>query len=123
MAKTAIIVLAASDTPEGRGRMVHAIHAARELKTAGEEIKMLFEGIGVTWLDAFHKADHPFTQNYGSVFEEIKDTIEGACNFCTTGRFEVGDAVETLGIPLLGPEGGHYSLGNLVANGYQIVTF
>jgi len=123
MSKIAIIVFAASDTPEGRGRMVHALQATRELKAAGIEVKMIFEGTGVTWLDAFHKAEHPFTQNYGPIFEEVRDTIEGACNFCTTGRFEVGDAVGALGLPLLGPEGGHYSLGNLIAEGYQIVTF
>jgi hypothetical protein len=54
MVKTAIVVLAASDSPEGRGRMVHAPQAASELMSAGEEVRGLLEGIGVTWSEAFH---------------------------------------------------------------------
>ena len=33
-------------------------------------------------------------------FNDIKDHILGACNFCTTGRFKVGDSVEAMGIDL-----------------------
>ncbi len=115
--------MSASDSAEGRGRMVHAMTAAKELQEAGEDVKVLFEGIGVTWLTAFHTKDHPFTQNYAPVFDGIKDNIMGACNFCTTGRFEAADGAEALGVPLLGEDGGHFSIGNLIADGYQIINY
>ena len=123
MQKVAIVILSDSETPEGRGRMVHALHVAKELKDAQDEVKLIFDGIGVKWLDAFAKRDHPFTKNYGPVFDAIKDNILGACNFCSTVRFEVGDAVQTLGITLLGDDGHHHGLRGLIAEDYQIITF
>ena len=123
MSKTATIVLANSSNPEGHSRMIHAVQAAKELKSAGQDVKILFEGTGVQWLDAFHRGSDLVAQAHGLVFEEFKDLIEGACNSCATHRFNVSDSVKALGIDLLGPEGEHYSLGGLVADGYQVITF
>lgn len=123
MGQYAIIIMASSDTPEGRGRMIHALTAAEDLKADDHVVKLLFEGIGVTWLSAFHTRDHPFTENYGSRFDALKADMMGACNFCASGRFDAGDAVAALGINLLGEEGGHYSLGGLASEGYQFLTF
>jgi hypothetical protein len=123
MSKIAIIVLADSETPEGRGRMAHAMTTAKELRDSDNEVRLLFEGIGVTWLKAFHLAEHPFVQNYAPLFEEVKDNIMGACHFCTAGRFDVAEHVEALNIPLLTEESTHFSVGSLVNEGYQIITF
>ena len=122
MSKVAIVVFAASDTPEGRGRMVHAMYSAREFKEAGDEVKLIFDGIGVTWLDAFAKRDDQFTQHYGETFDAVKDTIMGACNFCAMVRFDIKDTVKSEGYTLLGEEGGHHSFRDLIADGYQIIT-
>ena len=123
MQKVAIIVLADSDVPEGRGRMAHALHLAKALQEANDEVKLVFEGIGVKWLDAFFKREHPFTQNYGPIFDAIQDNIVGACDFCAKGRFGVGDSLTEAGFSFLGEEGGHYSMRDLVVEGYQIITF
>lgn len=122
MSKVAIVVLTASDTPEGRGRMVHAMYSARELKEAGDEVKLIFDGIGVTWLEAFAKREDNFTQHYGETFDAIKDTIMGACNFCAMVRFDIKDTVKSEEYTLLGEEGGHHSLRDLITDGYQIIT-
>ena len=123
MQKVAIFVLAASDTPEGRGRMIHALYATRELKEGGDEVKLIFDGIGVTWLEAFAKRDHPFTENYGSVFDAVKDVILGACNFCASVRFDISETIQTGGYALLGEDGGHHGLRDLITDGYQIITY
>jgi hypothetical protein len=123
MSKIAIIILADSETPEGRGRMAHAMTTAKELGDSENGVRILFEGVGVTWLKAFHLAEHPFTQHYAPMFEEIKDNIMGACHFCTAGRFEVLEHVEALGIPLLTEESTHFSVGSLISEGYQVITF
>ena len=123
MQKIAIVVMSASDTPEGRGRMVHALYNANAFKDAGDEVKIIFDGIGVTWLGEFAKRDHPFTKNYGPKFDAVKDKILGACNFCSNVRFEVGDTVKELGIDFLGEDGSHHSLRDLIADGFQIITF
>ena len=122
MSKVAIVMLSASDTPEGRGRMVHAMYSARECKEAGDDVKLIFDGIGVTWLEAFSRREDQFTQHYGATFDEVKDTIVGACNFCATVRFDIGDTIEREGYTLLGEEGGHHSFRDLIENDYQIIT-
>lgn len=122
MMKVAIIVLTDSDSPEGRGRLVHAMTAAKELFEAGHEVKILFEGAGVNWFAVFHKNEY-FMQRYGPTFEGIKSLIFGACNFCAIERFGVGEAVSALGIDLLGDDGQHFSVGNLVTEGFQIITY
>ena len=122
MQKVAIVVLTNSDSPEGRGRMVHALHLANDLKEANDDIKLVFEGIGVTWLDAFAKRDHPFTENYGPLFDAVEDKILGACNFCST-RFDVRETVQSKGYNFLGDEGKHHRTRDLIAAGYQIINF
>ena len=122
MSKVAIVVSAASDTPEGRGRMVHALYSAKEFKEAGDDVKLIFDGIGVTWLEAFAKRADRFTEHYGPTFDEVKDTIMGACNFCASVRFDINETIQSEGYPLLGQDGGHHSFRDLVADGYQIIT-
>jgi hypothetical protein len=123
VAKIAIVVLSSTENPEAHGRLIHALHAGKEMKAAGNEVKLLFEGIGVTWLQAFHTKEHPVVKGYGYLFEDLRPEIMGTCNFCTNQRFQVHEDAAALGIPLLGGEGEHFSLGTLVADGYQIITY
>lgn len=110
MTKVALVIMTDSDMAEGRGRMIHALYTANECKNAGDDLKIIFDGIGVKWLDAFAKRDHPFTQNYGALFDALKDEIHGACNFCSQVRFEVGDSVQDQGYSFLGEDGNHHGL-------------
>lgn len=123
MTKYAILVTCASDIPEGRGRMAHALITGRDIIAGGGEVKYLYQGIGVTWLQEFNKREHPFAQNYGTLFDELKPHIMGACNFCTTGRFKVAEDVAQIGVSLVGADGEHFGVGNLVAEGYQLLAF
>lgn len=47
----------------------------------------------------------------------------GASNYAASKRFDAADSAATLGVPLLGEEGGHFSVGTLVQDGYQIITY
>ena len=123
MTKYAILVTSASDTPEGRGKMIHALLTGRDIIANGSEVKYLYQGIGVTWLKEFNIREHPFTTHYGHVFDEMKEHIMGACNFCSNGRFEVGDHVREMGIDFVGEEGDHFAVGDLVSQGYQLLSF
>jgi hypothetical protein len=125
MNKYAIIVMSEGTDahPEGQGRMLHAMYSAKDLKASGAEVKVLFDGIGVKWLSLFDSRPDKYTQNYGQLFDEIKDTIGGACNFCASVRFGAGDAAKKLNVPLLGEGEDHQSIARLALNGYQIITF
>lgn len=123
MAKVAIVILSSTEVPESHGRFIHALHTGKELKDSGHEVKVIFEGIGVTWLQAFHQGEHPVIKGYGSILEELRPQILGTCDFCTTRRFQVQADASALGIPLLGSDGHHYSHAELITEGYQILQF
>ena len=123
--KYAVVVMSESGeaNPGGQGRMLHALKTVQELKAAGVPVGMFFQGIGVQWLTAFDERTDKFTQHYGPLFDEVRDTIGGACNYCAATRFGAGDAVAHLGVPLLGQPGDHHSVGALIAEGYQPIVF
>ncbi len=125
MAKYAIVVMTESgeDHPGGQGRMLHAMNGAKELRAAGEDVTVWFHGIGVTWLTAFDQQQDRFTQVYRPLFDEIRDLIAGACEFCTVTRFGAGASATKLGIPVLRGAGEHHTVASLIAEGRQVVTF
>jgi hypothetical protein len=109
--------------PGGQGRMVHALRAAKEFKAAGVPCRIYFHGIGVLWLNAFESRSDKFTQHYGSLFDEVRNTIAGACHFCAATRFGAGEAAERLGVPLVGDPGDHHTVAAVIAEGYQPIIF
>lgn len=123
MAGFDLVVQSASDTPEGRGRMVHALKTAQELQASGADVGLYFHGIGVTWLAAFATRTDQFTENYGPLFDGVLRTIAGACDFCAAVRFDVAEAAESLGVALLGGTGEHHTVAQLLSQGRQVVTF
>lgn len=118
MAKVAIVLLADTDTHEGMGRMANALTTTRELKDAGDDTKLIFDGAGTKWVAELSNPDH----KYSRVLGDVRDSIEGACAYCSKA-FGVRDQVESAGIPLLDDYSGHPSLRSLIADGYQVLTF
>lgn len=125
MAKYAIVVMSegGEDHPGGQGRMLHAMNGAKDLRAAGEDVSIWFHGIGVTWLTAFDEQADRYTQVYRPLFDEVRDLIGGACEFCAVTRFGAGTSATNLGVPVLRSAGEHHTIATLIAEGYQIVTF
>lgn len=123
--KYALVVMSENgeDHPGGQGRLLHALKTAQEFKAAGVPVKIFFHGIGVLWLNAFEAKADKFTQNYAPLFEEVRDTIAGACHFCAAKRFGASEAAGRLGVPLVGKPGDHHTVAALVAEGYQPIVF
>jgi hypothetical protein len=118
MAKAALVVLADTETREGLGRVVNAMITAKELKEAGDEVAIVFDGAGTRWAAAL-AADH---RRYHALFEQVRDRIGGACAYCANA-FGVRAEVEQAGIALLEDFEQHPSLRSYLADGYQVLTF
>ncbi|BBL78734.1 hypothetical protein RxyAA322_05880 [Rubrobacter xylanophilus] len=118
MAKVGIVVLADTETHGDLGRIANALTAARELKEAGEEVAVVFDGAGTKWVPELANQDHRLHGDY----EEIKDSIAGACDYCA-GAFGVKEKIKKTDVPLLKEYSGHPSLQRLVSGGYQVITF
>ncbi len=100
------------------GRIANALTSAKEFKEAGEEVTVIFDGAGTRWVSQLSDPDHRLNGDY----EEIKDTIAGACDYCA-GAFGVKDEIEKTDVTLLEEYAGHPSLQRLVSQGYQVITF
>jgi len=125
MPKYALVVMSdpGEPNPGMQGRMVHAMSAARDLRAAGQDASLWFHGIGVMWLSAMDARTDPFTRHYGKLFDEVKDLIGGACEFCAVKRFGAGPSAESLGVTLLGGGDEHHSIAALIADGHDVTIF
>ena len=119
----AIVVLAPEETPEGRGRILHALTTADGLANRNETVQVFFSGIGVTCLPAFVERNNQFTQNYGDLFDSVLPSVAGACDFCARRRFDSAAAAAELGVDVVGGEDRHHDLAELLIDGWQVTTF
>ncbi|MDJ0961639.1 MAG: hypothetical protein QNJ88_13355 [Acidimicrobiia bacterium] len=123
MKRHAIVVLSPEDTPEGRGRILHAFTTARDVAASGAEVAVYFDGIGVTCLTAFRAQDNQFTRNYAGLFEDIRPLIAGACDFCARRRFGAAEAAIALDVEFLGGTDQHHSLATSLLDDAVVTTF
>lgn len=118
MSKTAIIVLADTETKESLGRAVNAMKAVEDYASKHADVKFYFDGAGSKWPAALLESDH----DYHDLFEKVRSRITGVCEYCA-GAFEVKDTLQNAGIPLSSEHDGHFSYHDLTTNGYQVITF
>lgn len=118
MEKIGIVVLAGTNGAGNLGRVVNALETAKEFYAAGDDVEIIFDGAGTEWVSELADTDH----RYHGLYSEIKETITGACRFCSEA-YGVLSAVEDEEIDLLDEHDGHPSLRRLVAAGYTVITF
>lgn len=118
MAKVALVVFADSEGHENLARVVNAMTIAKEFKEAGDEVALIFDGGGTTWIPQLASDEHLAHR----LFESVRDVIAGACRYCA-GAFGVKEGVEQAGIRLLDDYEQHPSIRSYVADGYQVLTF
>lgn len=118
MNKAAIVLLAGTEGLESMGRMANALTAVKEFKDAGDDVKLIFDGAGVTWIRDLAKPEH----RYHALYEELRGEIAGICAYCAKA-FKVTDAVDAQGLPYADEHNGHPSFRRLLLDGYQILNF
>jgi hypothetical protein len=116
--KVAVVILSGAGTHESLGKVVNALEFAKELQDHDDEVKIVFDGAGTTWVPELTKDDHDAHELY----KAVEESIYGACKFCSKA-FGVINEVRKSGVLLLDDYDGHPSLRNFIADGYQIVTF
>ena len=124
MSKDALVVMSESGEahPGGQGRMLHALQAAAEFRSAGVEVSMWFHGIGVEWLTVFEAR----SDRFGRSTVPVRLTPR-----CRRGRVRVlhHEALQRGG-QCEGARGSrgrganeHHTVAHLVADGYQVIVF
>jgi hypothetical protein len=117
MSKIAVMLLADTETAEAMGRMANALTVAKEGKEAGDDVRLLLDGAGTKWAPELAREGH----KYHRLFEDVRDRA-GACVYCARA-YDVKDQVEAAGVRLLDEYRGHPSVRQLIADGYEVVTF
>jgi hypothetical protein len=116
--KAAIVVLAGTEMREGLGRVVNAMTVASEFAEHGDDVVVVFDGAGTTWIPELADPSH----RYHELFESVRGSISGACDYCAAA-YGVKDGVEAAGVALLDEYAQHPSLRKLAVGGYTIITF
>jgi|AntRauTorcE11897_2_1112592.scaffolds.fasta_scaffold00437_15 hypothetical protein len=118
MNKVAVVVLSEAGSHEALGRVVNALEFAKELQDHDDDVRIIFDGAGTTWIPELADEGH----DVHPLYEAVKDNIDGACKFCSKA-FGVINEVRKTGVDLLDDYDDHPSLRNYITKGYQIVTF
>ncbi len=119
--KTAIIVLSdpKAGTDEALGRVFNALAMAREFKSAGETVQVLFAGAGTRWPAELNQASHPVH----ALYQQVLDVVAGISCGCADvfgaddqglARITTNAVPGTTGLP---------SLLALQREGFQVLTF
>ncbi|HSD04390.1 MAG TPA: hypothetical protein VLB45_01380 [Nitrosopumilaceae archaeon] len=118
MNKVAVFVFAEPGTKESLGRVVNAMITVKELKEAGNDVRLYFDGTGTKWPKELSKKDHIA---YG-LHEAVKDKVAGACLFCATA-FGAKDDVKDCKVKLVDEFDQHISIKKLLSEGFSIMNF
>jgi hypothetical protein len=100
------------------GRITNSLEIAKEFQEHNDEVKIVFDGAGTTWIGKL--ADPESKMN--PLYESVKGNVLGACSYCASA-FGVKSKVEKAGIKLLDDYDGHPSIRALVNDGFQVLTF
>lgn len=117
MVKTAIIILAGTESKADTGRLVNGLQAAKEFTESDDELELVFDGAATQWIGELENEDHDYHDLYQSVSDDA-----AVCDYCASA-FGADDAVEDAGVVRIDDNEGHPSIRSLVSDGYEIITF
>ncbi|MHB1646475.1 MAG: hypothetical protein EVG15_09010 [Candidatus Acididesulfobacter diazotrophicus] len=122
MKQVAIIIHQGTECQDSVPRVRHALIYAKEIKEAGNNVLLIFDGEGTKWLKII--TDEPGQYKFlNDLLNEVKSLgIEyKACDFCST-RKEVKEDLSNKHIQFLNEYDGHPDIGKLINEGYQIIV-
>ena len=118
MAKYAIMLNADTDSV---GPAANGLEYALDLDDAGHKVEVFFDGSATQWIALLDEAgNHPVKKYYEQVRE--RGLVGGACGYCADA-FGVYDEVDEAGVEILGGQDDHGpDVGDLVEEGYELLT-
>lgn len=117
MVKAAIVVLAGTESHDDLGRLTNALQAAKEFKDEGDDVVVVFDGAGTQWVPELEDESHSSHALYRALEEDVQ-----VCDYCADA-FHVGDEVDESAVERVDEFQGHPSVRDLVADGYEVITF
>ena len=101
----------------GNSAIYRTLMFAQELQRAGDDVTRVFDGAGGVAAAELAQPGH----RMHTLFKSILTNVRGVCSHCAK-HYGVLDAVQAVGLPLLGDDNGHASLRALLEEGRQVIT-
>lgn len=118
MSKTAVVILAGTESHADVGRLVNGLQTAREFaESEDDEVELIFDGAGTQWIPELEDEE----SEYHELYQAVRNNA-AACDFCSSA-FGVADAVSDAGVVTLDDHDGHPSIRSLVGEQYEVITF
>lgn len=117
MSKVAIFVHATEDEI---GRAIHSLVYTQELHEAGHEVKLIFDGQGVLWINRLEDSSHMVNP----LFKAVKKLgVIEACGHCASS-FNETENINQANVSFSKEidTDGHTNIATLVSGGWQIIT-
>jgi len=117
MGKYAFVILSNPEDLSEAVRAAHALHYAVQLKRAGHDVVVYFDGLGsrVPIADSLRPA-YEVAQREGVIY--------GVCGYCASPpHLNIRDKLTALKIRLIGDEEHHEDLSKFINNSYQVLVF
>jgi hypothetical protein len=102
----------------GQSAIYRALMGAQELRAAGDDVVVVFDGAASTAAAEMAQPGNPLH----TLFADVLPLVRGVCHFCAKS-YAVINTVQAAAVPLLKDDRGHASLRGLLLEGRQIITF
>lgn len=102
----------------GKSAVYRAMMFVDELRRAGDDVALVFDGAGTT---ALAEVMVPGSDLHHT-WRKAAPALRGACHYCAKS-YGVLAELQAREVPLLGDDRGHASLRQLLLEGRQIITF
>jgi len=116
MFRVALVITSPLEGP-GLSAIYRALMFAQELRDAGDDVTILFDGTGSTAAAALVDPAH----RLHALFQDVRALVRGVCRHCAHS-YGVLEKLRAAGLPLASEHRGHASLRALLVEGRQIVT-
>lgn len=99
---------------------IHVLLNALDMKTKGDEAKIILEGASVKLIPELVKSSNPLNGLWKKSLEA--GLVEGVCKACSN-KLGTLDAAKEQGLTLLDDVSGHPGMSAYRDKGYEIITF
>jgi hypothetical protein len=123
--KAAVIVLSdpKSGSEEALGRLFNALATTWEFKQRGDDVRLLFQGAGTRWAGELVKDGHPARELYRAVADRVEGVSCGCADVFGAAAAADAAGLQRLSANAVPGTSGLPSLRQLVADGYEVLTF
>lgn len=102
-----VLLQAGEKSTDGHARMLHALLYSLELKKAGNEVVLIFDGAGTTWVEKLAGSKDPASYYYHQLLN--LGVVEVLCDYCSMA-YRQKTTLQNRGKQLTAEFAGHPSL-------------